>query len=252
MRLWLAALLVGLAGTGLVHWVHGIWARRVTLGRAGDTRPVLLAAPGIPGAGGTESGVRRGRWRRRFDRPVATAALIDLVTALARRLRAGQPLSEAMTLLGAEPVVGRDRRQLRARVGMMAEALALGRSLEEAAGAMTRDRRDPDLSLVAAALSLHQGVGGNLAETLDRLASTLRARQALRLQLRASISEARATAMLLGALPFLTSGLMAIIAPAYVAPLWSDPTGQLIALAALACLALGLATMGLLIAWAIG
>jgi hypothetical protein len=82
------------------------------------------------------------------------------------------------------------------------------------------------------ALSIQRDTGGNLAETLANLSALLRARQQLRLKIRAFTSEARATMMIMAGLPFLVGGILFLISPKYIGPLFTTPTGQMVAAAA--------------------
>ena len=67
--------------------------------------------------------------------------------------------------------------------------------------------------------------GGNLGETLGNLADILRQRAYMRMKVKAMSGEARASAGVLGSLPFVIAALMAFTNPAYIAPLFTDPRG---------------------------
>ncbi len=58
---------------------------------------------------------------------------------------------------------------------------------------------------------LQRETGGNLAETLENLSDILRRRCQMKLKIKAMSSEARASAMILGSLPFLMFAILAVI-----------------------------------------
>lgn len=82
-----------------------------------------------------------------------------------------------------------------------------------------------NLIFFVVSLSLQRETGGNLSETLENLSGMLRRRQHMRLKVRALSSEARASAWIIGALPFVIFALLFIVNPAYVGSLFSDPRG---------------------------
>ena len=88
------------------------------------------------------------------------------------------------------------------------------------------------LLFLIVALSIQRDTGGNLAETLANLSALLRARQQLRLKIRAFTSEARTTMLIMTGLPFLVGGVLFLITPSYITPLVSTSTGQMVAAAA--------------------
>ena len=93
----------------------------------------------------------------------------------------------------------------------------------------------------AAALSPAQlkGVQAALAEALGNLADLLRQRQRMKLKIKAISSEAKASAMIIGALPFMMLGLLSFMSPDYVMPLFTDPRGHMMLGAGLGSISLG-------------
>ena len=90
---------------------------------------------------------------------------------------------------------------------------------------------------------MQRETGGNLAETLENLSNILRQRRQMKLKIKAMSSEARASAMILGALPFLMFAIMLLINSEYVITLFTDPRGLIMVGFGLSCLALGVAIM---------
>ena len=71
-----------------------------------------------------------------------------------------------------------------------------------------------------------QQTGGNLAETLENLSRVLRERKKLRDKIKALSSEAKASAAIIGALPFFVMLAVQVLTPDYLAPLFTEPGGQ--------------------------
>jgi tight adherence protein B len=77
-------------------------------------------------------------------------------------------------------------------------------------------------------LAIQRETGGNLSETLANLSDIIRKRQELRLKVRALSSEARASAMILGALPFVVAGILLLLNPEYMSLMFTDPFGHVL------------------------
>ena len=85
--------------------------------------------------------------------------------------------------------------------------------------------------------------GGGLGETLENLSDVIRKRVALKERGFALAAEARTSAAILAALPFFTTGVLAIMNPSYVALLINDPGGQRILAVAVGLMLLGILIM---------
>ena len=206
---------------------------------AGLSGPLLLllflgALAGLPMLA---LGVLARRRRARVE-----ALLPDALGLMVRGLRAGLPAAETVAEVAREldePVYGIFRRAY--------DEARLGRPLEEALREEGGGLFLPDFDFLVVTLAVQRETGGNLAETLARLADIVRRRRQLRLKTRALSSEARASAVIIGALPIAMAALMAAIAPDYFAPMVETSAGRLILGAAAALLALGAAVMAALV-----
>jgi tight adherence protein B len=92
-------------------------------------------------------------------------------------------------------------------------------------------------------VALQQTTGGNLAVTLETLSEIIRKRRAVRLKAKAATAEIRASAMVLGAIPFFIVGVLLVVSPGYLQPLITDPRGNIIIGAAVLGLVLAFVTM---------
>jgi tight adherence protein B len=162
----------------------------------------------------------------------------EAVDLMVRALRAGLPVQEA---------IGNVARDIKAPVGAVFQRaqheMQLGVPIETALWRVAKTVRTDEFNFLIVALSIQRDTGGNLAETLANLSALLRARQQLRLKIRAFTSEARATMMIMAGLPFLVGGGLFLISPKYIGPLFTTPTGQMVAAAAACSMGIGIFIM---------
>ncbi len=164
---------------------------------------------------------------------------IDLIV---RGLRSGLPVQESFSAIGAEmkdPVRGDFR--------TVAELLAIGRSMDEALWEVARKINLPEFNFFVVALSVQRETGGNLAETLENLSEILRRRHQTKLKIKALSAEARASALIIGALPFIMFGIIMYMNPDYMTTLFVDPRGQVMLGVGLFWLSAGFAIMAKMI-----
>jgi tight adherence protein B len=160
---------------------------------------------------------------------------IDLIV---RALRAGLPVQEAL---------GNVARDIKDPVGSVfrqaQQEIQLGVPIETALWHVAQTVQTDEFNFLIVAMSIQRDTGGNLAETLAGLSALLRGRQQLRLKIRAFTSEARATMMIMVGLPFVVGGLLFLISPGYIKPLFTTTTGLMVAGAAGCSMALGIFIM---------
>jgi tight adherence protein B len=177
------------------------------------------------------------RFRRRF-----LGIFPDALDLIARAVRAGLPVFDAMEVAAREiraPVGTEFRRTL--------EEVRIGVEVEEALQ-HTADRiRVPDFRFYVVTLALQRRTGGGLADTLANLSNIIRRRKDLRLKARALTSEAKASAAVLGLLPFVVGGLLYIFNGQLMSILFTDPRGRFVLGLALSSLLVGVAVMVALI-----
>jgi tight adherence protein B len=164
--------------------------------------------------------------------------LPDALSMIVRTVRAGIPVTEACQ------VVARESPALTAaEFSVLANEISVGRTMEDGLWKMAARTGLREYRFLAVALTLQAQTGGNLTETLEKLADVIRRRSALRQRGKALTSEGRTTAIVLTVLPFLVAGALTIVAPTYIVLLITDPLGKKILLAAITCLCSGLLTM---------
>ncbi|MEI8393412.1 MAG: type II secretion system F family protein [Rhodospirillaceae bacterium] len=155
---------------------------------------------------------RQGRFTEHF------AGALDI---LVRGARTGLPVGECLRIVGREvpDPVGFEFRMLveSQRIGMTTEQ-ALERGLER--------MPTSDFQFFAVVLVIQQQTGGNLAATLENLSNVLRSRKRLKDRIQAMSSEAKASAMIIGSLPFIVGTLLSVLNPSYIGLLFNTPMGH--------------------------
>jgi tight adherence protein B len=215
----LVALALGTALTGAKSWASGqsVW---------------FFVVPGLfSGMVLTDRFVKflGGRRATRFMKQLPEA-----IDTIIRGIRSGLPVIECIGSVGQEyddPVAGHFQ--------AISERVMLGEPLDSALWRVARVIDKPEMDFFAISIAIQVETGGSLADALGNLADLLRKREQMKLKIKAISSEARASAFIIGALPFLMLGLLMMMSPDYVMPLFLDPRGQMMLGAGLTSICLG-------------
>ncbi len=153
--------------------------------------------------------------------------LPGVLDVLARSLRAGNSLDEAIALVGEE-----GPKPVAAEFQYCSRQMSLGLGLPAVMRSLAERLRLIDIKLLAMSLSIHRETGGNVAIVLEQLAAMIRDRLSYHRQLRATTSAGRFSAMLVGAIgPFLFVYLF-VFHTHYIQVMLSSPLGQVLLLSA--------------------
>ena len=174
--------------------------------------------------------VRRAKRLAKFQQQ-----LPDVLDLLARAVRAGESLEQAVALVGektAEPMAGEFRR--------CSQQLDMGLAIPTVVRSLAGRVPLMEIKIFGATLSVHRQTGGNLALMLERLASVVRDRANYRRQLRATTAAGRTSATLIAmAGPLLFFYLM-VFEPEYFGRLTATSLGQTLLLTGVVLEAVGL------------
>lgn len=152
-----------------------------------------------------------------------TGQFAEALDVIVRGLRTGLPLGECMTAIGNDMPA-----PLGAEFRLITENQRLGLSPKEALERAVEHMPTADFKYFAIVLAIQQQTGGNLAETLAKLADLLRARKRMRDKIRAFSAEAKASAFIIGSLPVVVALLMLLVGRDYVMLLFTTELGQLL------------------------
>ena len=174
------------------------------------------------------------------------AKFADAIELLVRGLRSGLPVTETLQVVSQE-VDGPVGIEFKAIV----DRIKVGRTMEEALQA-TADRLGiPEFNFFCITLAIQRETGGNLAETLSNLADVLRKRSQMKLKIKAMSSESKASAMIVGSLPFIVGGLISWINPQYLATFYTDERLIVIGLGGFTWMGIGIFIMSKMVSFEI-
>lgn len=162
----------------------------------------------------------------------------DALAMLVRAVRVGIPVTEGMRNIAAD-----SPEPTRTEFAQVVDQLSLGMTLDHALEGLAARNQLPEYGFFATALSLQSETGGTVSDTLERLADVIRKRVSLREHARALASEARASIMILAAMPVCTGLALAVINPEYISTLFIEPQGRRIFTLAVGSLCTGVLTM---------
>jgi len=146
-----------------------------------------------------------------------TSNFPDAIELMVRGLRSGLPITETLGIVAGE-IPGPVGVEFR----MVSDKMKIGRTME-AALQETADRLGTaEFQFFVITLAIQRETGGNLAETLSNLADVLRKRAQMKLKIRAMSSESKASAYIVGSLPFVVFGLVYMINPRYMGQFFID------------------------------
>ena len=158
----------------------------------------------------------------------------DAIELMVRGLRSGLPITETLGIVSGE-IPGPVGVEFR----MVSDKMKIGRTME-AALQETADRLGtPEFQFFVITLAIQRETGGNLAETLSNLSDVLRKRAQMKLKIRAMSSESKASAYIVGSLPFIVFGLVYMMNPDYMGKFFVDQRLIVAGLGALTWMSIG-------------
>jgi tight adherence protein B len=194
---------------------------------------VLIALPMAP------IGYFLPRWyvgsRRRQRQAKINGQLEEMLNLVSNSLKSGYGL-----LQGFEYASRQLGPPLADEIKRMIQEANLGAGAEAAIEALAERIASPDMEMVVTAIAIQRSVGGNLAQTLDNVAYTMRERDRIRGEIRTLTSQQRMTGVIIGGLPIFVGGIMFAINPDYMLPLFTDTVGKVLLLMAVGMEVLGI------------
>lgn len=146
-----------------------------------------------------------------------TSKFPDAIELLVRGLRSGLPITETITVVGNE-VDGPVGEEFRA----ISDKMKIGRTLDVALQETADRLGTPEFQFFTITIAIQRETGGNLAETLANLAEVLRKRSQMKLKIKAMSSESKASALIVGALPFVVFIMVWFINNGYMMKFFID------------------------------
>ena len=141
----------------------------------------------------------------------------DAIELMVRGLRSGLPITETLGIVASE-IPGPVGVEFR----MVSDKMKIGRTMEAALQETSDRLGTPEFQFFVITLAIQRETGGNLAETLSNLADVLRKRAQMKLKIKAMSSESKASAYIIGSLPFVVFTLVWFINPKYMGGFFVD------------------------------
>ncbi|MEL6323916.1 MAG: type II secretion system F family protein [Pseudomonadota bacterium] len=215
---WVMSAICGVVLAGLV-FMSG--AEGLTIGGVEyKSQVIVVIAAGVSGFLGLPRwflGFLAGRRAKKMTNQFADA--IDIIV---RGVRSGLPLIECLRIIARESPA-----PLGPEFERLTDNLAMGGNLDRALQAFYKRVPLPEINFFVIVLSIQSKSGGNLSEALGNLSTVIRSRRMMREKVKALSSEAKASAMIIGALPFVVGTMVYMTSRDYVMLLFTTETGHL-------------------------
>lgn len=213
----------GLAISPAVFWTISSVVGLVTMliGYLGGLPWYLLIMCGFVGLFGVPRwflSVMRNRRRERF-----LEDLPDAIDVMVRGLKAGLPISDALKVIATEagPTVGPEFIEV-------VEGQRIGIPIDQGLERMFDRIPLQEVNFLSIVVSIQTKTGGNLSETLGNLSKVLRDRRKMKNKVRSMSQEAKSSAAIIGAIPFLITGALTFLTPGYLTPVFETSMGHAI------------------------
>ena len=163
-----------------------------------------------------------------------TSNFPDAIELMVRGLRSGLPITETLGVVASEipGPVGIEFRTV-------SDKMKIGRTMEGALQDVADRLGTPEFQFFVITLAIQRETGGNLAETLSNLADVLRKRAQMKLKIKAMSSESKASAYIVGSLPFIVFTLVYMMNPKYLRGFFTEPRLMVAGLGGLIWMSIG-------------
>jgi tight adherence protein B len=197
---------------------------------------IAAAAAGFVGAFGLPRWVLKFLTKRRQNKFVDNFA--NAIDIIVRGVKSGLPLNECLGIISRESPA-----PLNEEFREVVDQSRIGIPLQECFERMMQRMPLPEVKFFSIVIGIQQQAGGNLSEALGNLSGVLRDRKTLSGKVKALSAEAKASAGVLGALPFIVMSLVYISAPKYLGVLFTTMVGNFMLACAAAWMTCGVLVM---------
>jgi tight adherence protein B len=170
----------------------------------------------------------------------------DAIELMVRGLRSGLPITETLGIVAGE-ISGPVGLEFRA----VADKMKIGRTMEASLQETSDRLGTAEFQFFVITLAIQRETGGNLAETLSNLADVLRKRAQMKLKIRAMSSESKASAYIVGSLPFIVFTLVYMVNPGYMHGFFEDQRLMVAGIGGLCWMSIGVFIMAKMVSFEI-
>jgi tight adherence protein B len=231
---WLFSILLG-GGCAALIYLSGFDGLTIS-GIAFRSRPILVAGAFIGGGLGLPRFLLNFMINGRHKKMINQFA--DALDVIVRGVKSGLPLNECIRIIAKE-----SPEPLRSEFSTLADNLAMGAGVERSLNMFYKRVPLQEVNFFMIVLLIQAKAGGNLSEALGNLSSVIRSRKMMREKIKAMSSEAKASAMIIGSLPFAVGLLVFMTTPDYILELFRTETGHVILAAGSTLMFTGIMTM---------
>ena len=157
---------------------------------------------------------------------------------IVRGIKSGLPLGDCLRIIASE-----SPEPVKSEFRYIVETQAMGLSLGEAVQRIAERVPVTETNFFSIVINIQEKAGGNLSEALANLSRVLRERKKMKGKIGAMAMEAKASAYIIGAVPFVVTTLIYLSSPAYISLLWTTQKGMMIAGVALCWMGCGIVMM---------
>ena len=216
-----------IAQTGLDLSIRTFWFMSFILGLVMTAVPFIFALPWYVSAGAGLIGfLGLPRWIIKFLRTRRQNTFLhdfaDAIDVMVRGLKSGLPVTDAMRVIASEsgPPVGPEFSEV-------VEGQRIGISVDQGIERMVERMPLAEVNFLAIVMAIQAKTGGNLSEALSNLSKVLRDRKKMKAKIRSMSQEAKSSAAIIGALPFVIMGALTVLNPEYLNPLLYTNIGNI-------------------------
>jgi tight adherence protein B len=201
------------------------------------TENLILAAIGLfVGGFGLPRWVLGYLKKRRINRFLNE--LPNAMDIIVRGIRSGLPLGDCVRLISTEA-----QEPVKSEFRLLVEQQTLGISIADAVGKLYERVPVPEANFFAIVIGIQAKAGGNLSEAIGNLSKVLRERKKMKDKIIAMSQEAKASAAIIGSLPFAVGTLTYLSSPHYIELLWTTLVGKMMLAIGLLWMTVGIFVM---------
>jgi len=162
----------------------------------------------------------------------------NAVDVIVRGVKAGLPLNDCLAIIAREA-----KEPVRSEFAKVIESQQMGIPMSEAITKLYDNVPLTEANFFGIVVAIQQSAGGNLSEALGNLSNVLRDRKKLDGKIKAMSAEAKASAGIIGSLPFAVCVLIYLTTPDYIILLFTHDTGHMILVGAGIWMSMGILVM---------
>ena len=149
--------------------------------------------------------------------------LADALGMVAEAVRAGHTFLQGVKMVAREmsPPISVEMQRI-------LDSIQLGRTVESALEEFAARNTGYDIGIAVTAIGVQREVGGNLTETLDRIAETVRERERVRGEVNALTAQGKLSGLVISLIPVGLLLLMSLLNPTYMGALTGTGPGRLL------------------------